>query len=130
MDYKYAVMNEDAIIAIVSKIFTDFDPDEDETLLDLEVAVAKAQAELSFKAGQEAERKGGTNSIAYLEGLQEGTRQGQKEVVDWMINDSYDTTIHFGEDWQEKLKEWGLLPSDEIVAHDEVRERVYKELDK
>ena len=42
---------------------------------DLAMAVRDDQAEISFKAGI-------------------------KEVVDWLINDSYDTTIHFGEDWQ------------------------------
>lgn len=35
-------------------------------------------------------------------------RAGIREVVEWLINDSYDTTIHFGEDWQAKLKEWGI----------------------
>ena len=35
-------------------------------------------------------------------------KAGKRLVVDWLINDSYETTIHFGEDWQAKLKEWGI----------------------
>lgn len=51
--------------------------------MEWEHMILQAQAEISFKAGV-------------------------KEVVDWLINDSYDTTIHFGEDWQAQLKEWGI----------------------
>ena len=53
--------------------------------------VLKAQAEISFKAGMEEEKTGGTNSISYLEGVKEGEKLGIKEAVDffWDYNNLY-----------------------------------------
>lgn len=64
-----------------------------------QVRVAQAQAEISFKAGQE--------SGCYAEGWANGIR----EVVEFVLLYAYDTNgdIHIiGESWQAKLKEWGI----------------------
>lgn len=87
--------------------------------------IAEAQAEISFKAGQEEEVKGGTNSIAYLEGLERGIKLGRQEVVDWVETnkrtDKYGNSIVIlayniasrdkprilsTDLWQAKLKDW------------------------
>ena len=73
-------------------------------------AVAKAQAEISFKAGMEEESRGGTNSLSYLKGVQEGGKIGIKEVVE-AINKSgahYCFTDTVSEWWEAQVKNWGL----------------------
>ena len=80
-----------------------------------ELVMLREQAEISFKAGREEERKGGTNAIAFLEGVQEG----RKDVVDCLMetadseceNEDGETCITFWftpEEWKDKLKEWEL----------------------
>lgn len=49
---------------------------------DNSLQIAKVQAEISFKAGQEEETKGGHNAISYLEGIEEGKSLGIREVVE------------------------------------------------
>ena len=71
--------------------------------------VAEAQAEISFKAGEvEGFKK-------RLE-MREPYKAGIKEVVEWLIDSNlhkgldfeYWKVLIYKEDWQAKLKEWGL----------------------
>ena len=77
--------------------------------------VNKAQAEISFKAGQKyALSKEGHEAISYLEGHQEGEKQGsdkgRKEVVEWLKTElPFDYKLLCRWDmWHKQLKEWGL----------------------
>ena len=81
----------------------------------------KAQAEISFKAGEEKEHK-----IMIGVAVDEGNKAyktGIKEVVEWMrgnrhvrwggkpekdMGQSHRVWILDDEDWQTKLKEWGI----------------------
>ncbi len=73
------------------------------------------QAELAFKAGMEEEAKGGTNSLSYLKGVEDGERRGRKEVAKWIEanretplgKDAYGYYIWEGS-LHSKKEEWGL----------------------
>lgn len=76
--------------------------------------IAKARAEISFKAGMEEEAKGGTNSLSYLKGVQDGEKIGIKTVVEWMKEVkimelmSYNFQCILKPALNKKLKDWGL----------------------
>ena len=80
--------------------------------------IAKAQAEVSFKAGEEQGIK--TTLIAYESTcetlIQQAKKAGIKEVVEWIQEYSH---LHYGSNqeellfmpknnWQFKLREWGI----------------------
>jgi len=74
--------------------------------------IAEAQAELSFKAGYEQKC-----FETYEAGVKDGNQKGIREVVEWLhqdinreIHKGFEVVIFkaLGEDWQAKLKEWGI----------------------
>ena len=74
-------------------------------------AIAIEQAEVSFKAGQEAERA----FILQNTDRDKRTRlEGRKEVVEWIAKYRTETTREFigftftRAEWEAKVKEWGL----------------------
>jgi len=75
-------------------------------------AIAKAQAEISFKAGYEAkESEFEVARIALSEVYGNGHKAGIREVVEWIEKN---ILMNFGivsvrtDEWQAKLKEWGI----------------------
>ena len=83
--------------------------------------IAKAQAEISFKAGKGEEQKSWTNELK-----QSWKQVGIKEVVEW-INQNRIVRAPFGDinnhapqimviapesKWQAKLKEWSISPKE------------------
>ena len=73
--------------------------------------VAKVQAEISFKAGREAEREWSLSNTYRNVPLEESLKKvGRKEVVEFIRKDLPD--IHLclvnGSKYPKKLKEWGL----------------------
>ena len=75
--------------------------------------IAKAQAEISFKAGMEHGDKKAYECGVY-NGEAEGLAKGIKEVVDWIKKYRSESTREFicltfsREGFESKLKEWGL----------------------
>jgi len=77
--------------------------------------VAKAQAEISFKAGEIQGYKKG-----HCDGYSNGQMAGVKAVEGWIDDNSWDGSLqHWGDKdykvqcfdpdrWQAKLKEWGI----------------------
>ena len=78
--------------------------------------VAEAQAEISFKAGYEERDK--WLSPDEVKRLEKARQAGIKEVVEWIHN-------HGGsldgcrQEWQVKLKEWGISPNGESEVNNE-----------
>ena len=73
----------------------------------------KTQAEISFKAGQEEERRKHKDITSYYKGKRDGRLQGRKEVVDYIEeqNDLEDEEplpyyVMNKKVWQAKKKEW------------------------
>ena len=74
--------------------------------------ICRDQALLSFKAGQDEEARGGTNSLAYLNGVLDGVTKGRKEVVEW-IEENRMRFFTFEDlyklpNWESQLKEWDI----------------------
>ena len=98
------------------------------TMTDFFGVVAKAQAEISFKAGVKVGYQRGLvmkpdPDGVYENGLIDGKQEGRKEVVEWIethktINffDPFSNTPRLErwlasvnhKDWQAKLREWGI----------------------
>ncbi len=79
--------------------------DKDDVLLN--ESVLEAQAEISFKAGQEdviLESKMGTLTVSSL------LNKGRREVVEWIKENAYNKSPMMIKtlEWQAKLKEWGI----------------------
>lgn len=72
--------------------------------------LAKAQAEISFKAGQEEERKKHYTIENYDRETfcyEKGKKAGIKEVAEWIEGHQLQLYI-IPTVWQAKLKEWGI----------------------
>jgi len=80
------------------------------------LAIRLDQAEISFKAGED---KGYAHARQHCEDviIPQTEKQARKEVVDWIKKNSETFETHSGrifefnlrkEEWQTKLKEWGI----------------------
>ncbi len=99
MEAKDTVMSEEQVWAVISKC--------EGTATEARHDVNKAQAEISFKAGEESITKLRQDEIEDF--YNEGRQAGRKEVVEWMrkygiIMETID--MHLEYQWQAQLKEW------------------------
>ena len=116
MEAKDTVMKDEEIAGITQKILGDELPELNDynwTVSDVERAIAQAQAEISFKAGQEQ-----STVIAELDamerGYQAGKEDGIKEVVEWiethqLIKPDKDSLTRFEPFYQigeKELRKW------------------------
>jgi hypothetical protein len=82
------------------------------TQKDYDLEIAKAQAEISFKAGHD-QAKGefelyfNPDYLDFQKGVEEGRQAGRREVVEWMQEIMlYFSIINDQVLWKAKLKEW------------------------
>ncbi len=128
MEAKDTVMNDEQLEENIRKDYKDFRiKDEIGYVADILIWAREAQAEISFRAGEDQGYKNGSidgyneatrKAIkSCSEALQAGHKMGIKEVVEEMSY--YSQALTLAElletvQWQFKLKEWGI---DEKVIH-------------
>lgn len=117
MEAKDTVMNEEQLEPIYNKCV------EDSHINNFANEVAKAQAEIPFKAGQAQECKEWLYADTTGQ-LGKALNQGRKEVVDWGVEDCDCGMNLLATRWQcltcrqAKLKEWGInIPVDKEAKY-------------
>ena len=83
--WQQTVMSPEQLEAIIQERFPIFElneEDEEERKATIE-AIAKAQAEISYKAGYK-KASDESNAISHLDCYEDGKKAGMKKVVEWM----------------------------------------------
>lgn len=124
MEAKDTVMGESTMAAILPKVFDgslSFGHYSDEKYKCM--AIAKAQAEISFKAGymKGLDNREGAADEEFKAGEQQGIEKGRREVVEWIkanaslergdyaVGLCFADYLHFDyKDWQTFFKELGV----------------------
>ncbi len=119
MEAKDTVMSEEQCIKVYQRAEYKIVDGEYNRQRQAKLAVAEAQAEISFKAGIEQGFKQIDNEGLILKSFENGRRQGIKEVVEYLRPFTVEAPmagVQLGQfiihlerpEWRVKLKEWGI----------------------
>ena len=105
MNWKDTVMNETELKTIY------MDTSLSAKLKDISMAAAKAQAELSFKAGyeqRESEFVYNPDYLKFKDGVKTGRQLGRREVAEWAMKYYESKCVLMSEEGKAQLKKWGI----------------------